>query len=321
MNRIALVCAALVLTAGQALAGPSWQTILTEDFSGRLTDWTYAGVTNGGGQNLIRPDGAGGLRAEWDQANGFNGAGDPYGITPSSYSRSLGKTLTDSDTFKFGAKLNITSVVDTTEFFQAANFGLYSLADMGADRTMSDNWSGNSTLVKDASDFVEFNYFINNNSFGFNPNTQATIGAHITGLDGDYITGSGTVGDSLWHSTDMGADNWLPTAQDLFVEVTYDAASRRAHSAIYTDSARTTLLSVNSVEQYYWTLAMDAGDHFSLTDVAFYNYVGSNWGGANGSGLGTFDDLYVAEYVPEPATVSMLLVGAVGLWSRRRRNA
>ena len=139
-------------------------------------------------------------------------------------------------------------------------------------------------------------------------------------LDGNYIVGSGIVGDSLWHDTEMDVDNWLPTAQDLFVEVTYDAVSRRAHSAIYTDSAGT-LLSVNGVEQYYWTLPMDAGDHFSLTDVAFYNYVGSNWGGANGSGWGAFDDLYVAEYIPEPVTVSMLLVGAIGLGRRRRRNA
>ncbi len=313
----------LSLAAATGVAQGSWQPILTEDFSGSPSSWTYSGRLNGSSQSLIRLDSGGGgqVAAEWDQSTGFNGTGDPYTIESSRLSRSLGTSLTDSDTFKVGVTLRIGSVVDTTEFYQIANFGLYGLSQMGQDRTMSDNYSGNTTLIKDGSDFVEFNYFTQNNSFGFNPMTQASIGAHVTGLAGNYTVGSGVAGDPLWHDTDMGTDNWLPTGQDLFVEVTYDSQSRRAHSAIYTDSARTTLLSVNGVQQYYWTQALPGGDHFTLTDVAFYNYVGANWGGANGQGAGTFDDLYVIKQVPEPVGLLFLAAGwaAVARAARRRR--
>ncbi len=293
---LGIVCV-LVMTV-PAVAS-HWTTILYEDFeTDPSPNWAYAGEQNGTSQDLIRWDpNTGRLAAEWDQSNHYrdwDGASvlDPYEILPSRYSHPLDQTLTDDDTFKFGARLRINSVVNTTEFYQVANFGLYNLSNMGGDRAMSDNFSGNVNLVKDGADFVEFNYFIENESFGWNPMTQCTMGAHIDALTGNYFAGSGS--DPLFHDTDMGASNWLPTATNLYVEVTYDAISRRAYSAIYTDPNRTTILSVNGVQQYYWTVPLPGDKHFTLTDVAVWNYVGANWGGANGTGSGSFDDVYVS---------------------------
>ncbi len=319
----------LVLSAGNLAAQGqvTWNSILQENFDADPSgNWSYAGQLNGSSQALIRWDSTNGrLAVEWDQSNNYAGSGDPYTIQPSRYARSLPVTLDDSQTFKFGAKLRISSAVDTTEFYQVANVGLYNLSQMGDDRTMSDNLSGNTNAVKDASDFVEFNYFIQNKSWGFNPMTQATVGAHITGTVGDYTVGSGIVGDALWHDTDMGADHWLPLDTDLFVEVIYygaetGAKARRAHSAIYTDPARTTLLSVNGVQQYYWTQALPTDDHFALTDAGGWNYVGENWDGTNGAGSGTLDDFYVMEEVPEPAGGVGLLCGWLVATAARRRR-
>jgi hypothetical protein len=303
----------------------TWTTILSENFNtDPSANWSYSGRQNATSQNLIRWNAASGnLLAEWDQSNHYKDWGgtsplDPFEIEPSSYRRPLSQTLSDTDTFKFGAALQVNSVVNTKEFYQVANFGLYNLSNMGADRTMSDNFSGNSNLVKDGSDFVEFNYFIQNESFGWNPMTQCTIGAHIDALGGNYFVGSNT--DAMFHGTDMGASNWLPTATDLYLEVVYYADTRRAYSAIYTDSARTALLSVNGVQQYYWTIPLPTGEHFTLTDAAFWNYVGANWGGANGSGSGMFDEFYVSLYVPEPATMTVLFAGFSVMLLSRRRN-
>ncbi|MDY7009513.1 MAG: PEP-CTERM sorting domain-containing protein [Planctomycetota bacterium] len=324
---LTVTCVFLFAAGITAARGESaWETIFQEDFSfDPSTNWSYDGRLNVNSQPLIHWNGANGnLDAEWDQSNHYKdwegAAGiDPYQIEPSSYSRPLGRTLTDADTFEFGATLRISSVVNTTEFYQVANFGLYSLAEMGDDRTMSDNWSGNTTIVKDGSDFVEFNYFIQNDSFGWNPMTQCTIGAHIEGLTGDYTTGSS--GDSQFHDTDMGAGNWLPTDTDLYVEVIYHGlTSRRAYSAIYVDSDKTTLLEVNGVQQYYWAVPLPSDDHFTLTDATFWNYVGTNWGGVKGSGSGTFDDIYVMVEVPEPTTATILLSGLAVVSTVRRRR-
>jgi len=327
-NRYAQAAAGcLVLIALTAAAdAAAWQTIVDEHFAADPSPaWSYTGRQNAASQDLIRWDSvAGNLAAEWDQSNHYadwSGAGflDPYQIVPSHYSRALGVTLSDADSFRFGARLRINSVANTTEFYQAACFGLYGLADMGPDRCMSDNFSGNTTIVKDGSDFVEFDYFIQNDSFGWNPMTQATIGAHIAGLDGDYTVGSG--GDPLWHNTDMGAGHWLPAGTDLYVEVAYDAATRRANSTIYADPGLTEVLSVNGVGQYYSTAPLPVDKHFTLTDVAFWNYVGANWGGANGQGSGAFDDLYVTKLVPEPASAMVLIAGLLAACRARRRLA
>lgn len=308
----------VVLAACMGARGGTWNTVLSDDFSSDpSSNWTYSGQQNGSSQDLFRWNASGYVDAEWDQSNSYTGSGDPYTIVSSSYSRSLGQTLTDDHLFRFGGTVNLSSVANTTEFYQVASFGLYGLSDMGADRAMSDNFSGNTTLVKDGSDFVEFNYFINNDSFGWNANTGAAMGAHITGVAGDYTTGASS--DAMYHKTDMGKDNWLPTGTDLYVEVTYyGTTTRRAHMGVYTDSARTTLLSVNGVEQYYWTQALPGDDHFALTDIALFNYVDTNWGGANGAAAGMLDDVYVQ--TPEPLTMATLLIGGAGLLAARRRR-
>jgi hypothetical protein len=52
---------------------------------------------------------------------------------------------------------------------------------------MSDNWSGNSNLVRDGSDFVEASYFIMNGA-GWNPALIAAMGAHIEGTDAEITS-------------------------------------------------------------------------------------------------------------------------------------
>ena len=291
---VAACMAAVLLVPRVLLAG--WVRILEDNFSFPLS-WTYEGATNALGQPLFRPN-AGAMEAEWDQTNHASYLGDPYVIIPFRLLRPLPRALTDSDTFRVGATLWIVpgSVPDTTEFYQIANLGLYNPDEMGPDRAMDDNWSGNTNLLRDGSDFVEFNYWINNKSWGFNPSVQAVIGAHIEGLDGDYWPGSSA--DAMWHSTDMGADHWLPEGTSLYVEVTYFGAAsgpmaRRAMAAVYTDPMRTNLLTVNGVEMYYWSLPLPTDRTFRVTHVGFYNYVAANWGGPNGGGRGIWDDLYV----------------------------
>jgi len=321
-----LMAVVVVLGAGRSAGGGlEWQTVLTEDFdSDPSGNWSYTGRQNGGSQDLIRWNSAeGNLSVEWDQSNHYQDYEggtplDPYQIEPSRYTRCLGVELTDADTFKLASTVRISSLADTTEFYQVANFGLYNPGETGPDRTMSDNWSGNTNIVKDSCDFVEFNYFIQNDStWEWYPMTQCTIGAHIDGLSADLTVGSG--GDALFHDTDMGADNWLPTGTDLFVEVTYDSTSRRAYSAIYTDAEHSAILSVNGAEQYYWTVPLPGDKHFTLTDAGFWNYVGANWGGTNGSGTGSFDDLYVMHLVPEPASMLVFVPAMIAACLNRRR--
>jgi len=314
------VAVALLGASVAARADVSGVTILTEDFNADPSSlWTYSGVQNSGGQNLFRWNASGRLDAEWDQGNTFD-YGDPYTIQPSYYARPLGQTLTDADTFCVRATLTLSSINNTSEYYQIANFGLYGLANMGADRAMADNWSGNTTIVEDASDFVEFNYFINNDTtFGWYRNTGVTMGAHIDGDDGDYTYGS--FSDSLFHNTDMGMNQALPTGTPLYIELSYyGETTRRAYMGIYTDSDRTALLSVNGVEQYYWTMPLPADDHFTLTHVAFWNYVAGSWGGPYGEGAGSFDDLSVV-VAPEPASAVLLLGGLAGMLAVRRRGA
>ena len=301
-----MVCVAVCAVFAAAItARAGWITLLSDSFDGStISQWSYQGATNTSGQSLFRCFNIHELiQAEWDQSNCFSGFSDPYVILPSSLSRSLGRTLTDRDTFRISATLNITpgSVPDTTEFYQIANFGLYNLAETGPDRTMSDNWSGNSSLLKDACDFVEFNYFINNDSGGFNPGVSATIGAHTAGLDGDYTTGSSADDTNFWHDTDMGVNHWLPEGSNLYVELTYyggetNTLRRRALCTIYSDAAHSDVLSVNGVDMFYWTQPLPEEKHFSVKEAAFVNYAASNWGGENGFGQGTYDDLRVEQY-------------------------
>jgi len=275
-----------------------WTPIVTEDFSDPAsTGWTYAGPA--GESDLFAPNGVGAIDAEWSQSKVYAEQGpggsplDPYDFQPSHYSRPLGQTLTDNDDFQVGATVIVDSIVDITTFYQVANFGLYNLAEMGADRTMSDNWSGNENLVKDGSDFVEFNYFIGTDWSG--RNITATIGAHVDGVEGSYVSGSFT--DPMWHNPYLGNEA-LPTGTPLYVEVTYFSDTRRAVAAVYSDADRTELLTINvggtDVEQYYWTTPLPDDKGFTLTDVAFFNYVGADWiGSVDGAGSGSFDDLYV----------------------------
>lgn len=290
-------------TAGMN-ADAYWLSILADDFSNSSSAWSYTGVSNAASQPLFSVEsGAQNVHAEWSQTNGLVLSGDPYTITASRLSRPLSRVLTDDDTFRFGFTLNIASgsIPDTLEFSSIVNVGLYNLSKTGSDRNLTDDYSGNSNLVKDACDFVEFNYFVNNKSWGVNPSIQPTIGAHVDGLDYDWILGSWS--DPMWHSTDMEADHWLPTGTNMYVEVVYygDATNswvRRAMTAIYSDVTRSNLLSVNGVEMYYWTVPVASEKSFTLTDFAICNFVdGVFYGGPAWHGAGTFDDVYVDQYV------------------------
>lgn len=305
--------AAVIVLASHVAAQAYWHSLMSDDFSVVDTNaWSYEGVTNAAGDPLIgHPAGASEVHAEWSQSNLYVGAGDPYTIVPSRFARRLARRVTDRDTFRAGATLNLAtgSVANTWEFHQIANIGVYGLVDMGPDRTMSDNWSGNSALLKDASDFVEFNYFINNCWGG--PNITAVIGAHIEGVDGAYTTGTNMA------QTAMGEDHWLPEGSNLYVEVSYfggetGALARVAHCAIYTEPERTNLVVVNGVGMSYWTQALPTNEEFTATHFAFFNYAGANWGGANAEGAGAFDDAYVRRWVP-PGEVFSNSVEAGGM--------
>jgi hypothetical protein len=247
------------------------------------------------------------IKVEWDASKSINTFSDPMEITASSYTAPLGREMSDYNTFRVRVTLTIdsNSVPNTTEFYQLASFGLYNLSETGPDRTLADNFSGNSNLVKDASDFVEFSYFINNASFGFNPNISATIGAHIEGLNFDYTTGSSFSDPDFYHDTDMGAGNYLPTGIPLYLELIYhgntpDTRGRRARCSVYTNASRTELLLVNGVEMYYWTQPLANEKHFTVTEIGFWNWPAANFGGANGQGSGTWDDVIVELKPPGP---------------------
>ena len=322
-----LIAGVMVLMARRSEA--VWVPVLADDFS--TNGWSFTGVSNGLGQALLRYD-AGQQRvvAEWDQGNHFDGSGDPHVIINSRLTMPLGRTLTDEDSFRFGATLKIATntIPNTLEFYQLAIFGLYNLAPdvIGADRLQSDNYSGNSTLVRDASDLIEFNYFVNNESFGFNPFVQGTAIARMPAGEVDstayYVTGAGS--DPFFHDTDMGAGNYLPTESNLYVEVTYfgratNSYARRVLMGIYTDPTRTNLLTVNGVQMFYWTRPMPANQAFDVDTFAFQNYAGVNFtvlfGGStpDGAGAGSFDDVYVDIYREPRELHEMTLNAASGL--------
>ena len=321
----------LLSSAAQA----SWWRIAEDAFDTDPTNrWTYSGSTNELGQPLLRYEAAfQRLGAEWDQGNQF-ALGDPYAIVNSRLARPLGRTLTDRDTFRFGATLQIKpgTITNTLEFYQLACFGLYNLdpAVAGADRNQSDNFSGNSALVRDANNLIEFNYFINNDSFGFNPFVQGLLITRMPTNETDstshFVTGAGT--DPFFHNTDMGVNHYLPAATNLYVEVTYlggatGTLARRVYSAIYTNAARTDLLVVNGVPQYYWTQPAPINQTFDVTDIAFFNYASVNYtvlfGGntPDGAGAGSFDDLYVDVDLPETTAATMQPdpTGLVSTWA------
>lgn len=294
-------------------AHAAWQRLFTETFDADpASRWTYVGVSNVAGQALMKYDVTNQcVSAEWDQANAF-ADGDPNRITNSIFSAPLDRALTDRDTFRFGATLRVTpgTIPDTLEFYQIATFGLYgSPAEVtGADRLQSDNFlfPPNTNLVRDANNLIEFDYFINNDSFGFNPFIQGTLIAAMPTNELDsssyVVTGTGT--DPLFNDTDMGADNYLPEDTNLYVEVTYYGSAtgtmaRRVYTAVYTDVTRTNLLSVNGVPMYYWTRPAATNRSFNVDHLAIVNYAAVNFtvlfGGStpDGAGAGELDDLYV----------------------------
>ena len=320
-----LISSVVLLAVSSLASAITWTLILDENFSTPAANgWIYAGPS--GVAPLFAPN-AGAVDAEWSQSKVFESVDydtdldlDPYIIQPASYSLPIGRTLTDNDYFQVGATVTIDSIVNTTTFYQVANFGLYNMAKTGPDRGMTDYWSGNSTMVKDACDFVEFNYFISNDTQWGGRNIAATMGAHSDTVDGTYVSGAST--DTMWHDAYLGS-NALPVGTKLYTEVTYWGDIRRARAAIYTDADRTQLLEINvggvDVAQYYWTQALPAGESFTLTDVALFNYVGEPWGtDLPGAGSGSYDDVYVN--VPEPTTMGLLICGSAALIRRRRRK-
>ena len=286
-------------------ARAEWQNLWTDDFSSPPTAWTYTGVLNATNAELFRYDADNQrIAAEWDQSNYFAGwPNDPYVISNSWFSRPLPQPLTHRHSFRLRATLRIDagSIPDTTEFHQIAVIGLYGLTNMGPDRTLSDDFSGNNSLLKNASDAVEFNYFINNYEDpewgNFYPNISALIAGHVTDeSDFVYITGNG--GDVGWfNNTDMGASTYLPTETDLYLDVAYfgdvGLARRRLFVALYTDAARTNVVEVNGVPMYYWTQPLPEGESFELTHAALLNYSAAVWFGPSAKGSGAWDDVAV----------------------------
>ncbi len=324
MKRTVIVMAfgMVAMLAPEGRAG--WKNLMADDFSSAPTNWTYTGVLNASNEPLFRYDASNAtIAAEWNQLNFIDDQTDPFVISNSWFAHPLPQPLTDRHSFRLRATLRIDagSIPDTTEFYQIANIGLYGLTNMGPDRTLSDDWSMNTVLLKNASDLVEFNYFINNDSFGFNPNISALIAGHVTNnTDFIYFTGSGA--DAPWfNNTDMGANHYLPTETNLYLELTYFGggthARRRLHAALYTDPARTELLTVNGVPMYYWTQPLPYGESFELTHVALVNYAAQNWFGPVGVGSGAWDDLAVDLFDGQVVTNPIEDDAVVVTWTSR----
>ncbi len=319
---------AAMAAVGIQTAMGAWMNLVADDFSATPTNWAYAGVSNASNLALFRYDAANQrVIGEWDQGNSFVGS-DPLQIVNSWFSRALPRVLTDKHSFRLRAVLRVetNSVPDTTEFHQIATIGLFGLAHMGPDRALSDDpWSlyeTNTVKRRNGSDFVEFNYFINNQAWGaYNANVAANLGAHVSN-DVSFAYYTGASADTGWyHDTDMGADNYLPADTNLYLELLYHggatgAVSRRASVALYTDAARTHVVEVNGVPQYYWTQPLPAHESFELTHVALVNYVAANWGGVNAEGAGSWDDVSVDWAVSEGQIVQpMNPANPVMIWS------
>ena len=298
----------LLLAACECSA--SWMSLLEEPFDASATNrWTYAGVSNSQGQALFRLDATSGVvQAEWDQANSI-AAGSPYAIRTSRLLTPLPRPLTDRDTFRLRARLVIApgTLVESVEYHQIANVGLYNPGAMGADRAMADNYDFSaSPKVKDGSDFVEFNYFVGHDPHGTYPFTRSaemTIGAHTDGT-GDYHFNYQFYGDPWWHNTAMGQDGRLPEGASLYLELVYFGAStnddaRRGYMALYEDAARTRLVTVNGIAMYYWTWAVPEDRTFTVTHAGVYNYVNLAYYGAPIAAAGQLDDLQVDQEFAE----------------------
>ncbi len=309
----------LTLTAS---ATNLWWRVFEEDFATDPSSrWSYTGVSNAAAQALFRHDALNQrMQGEWDQGNAYSWVGDPQTIRPSRCTAPLDRVLTDRDTFRFGATIRIEpgSIPDTTEFYQIANFGLYDLAPgrWGDDRGQADNYSGNTTLIRDANGLIEFNYFINNRSYGFNPFMQGTLIAAMPEAEVDstafFVTGASA--DPYFHDTDMGSDTYLPVGTNLYMEVYYQGATtgdvaRRVHCGIYTEPERTNLLVVGGVPMYYWTQPATGSKHFAVSSFGLLNWAAANWGGANGTGTGSYDDVYADVLVREGALVAVTEAG------------
>lgn len=316
-NNSRVLAALVTLTAAcMAANAQEWNTIFSENFDAAPVGWTYSGVQSQGHDMLQVQNGR--LSATWDQANYFDQAAGV--ITPSSFTKPLGRTLTDNDTFQIRATIHIDSHTDNRSFYQIANFGLYNMQTTGPDRLMS------SSTIADPKNLLEFNYFIMddpNNFYGaFGPSTQVS-GASGSGA---FITGTWGEAGPYGTNTDMHCGNWLP-AEDLEVVLTYfgaldtgDPSARRARSEVYQMvNGQRQLLVIDNVPQLYWTGKLAADDGFELTDVGFFNYAGWTWLPDMGGGTGTFDDVSVSLATPEPTSLALLAIGATLLGRRRRK--
>lgn len=305
-------------------AQASWWNLLNEDFGAAATSrWTYAGVSNTQDQALFRLDAtAGVVRAEWDQGNSI-AAGNPYIIQASRLLTPLPRPLTDKDTFRLRARLVIepATLLETVEYHQIANIGLYNPGEMGADRAMADNFDPGAVLkIKDGSDFVEFNYFAGNDPQGAYPFTRSaemTIGAHTDGF-GDYHFNYEYYGDPWWHSTAMKGGR-LPEGTNVYVEIVYYGAAtndtaRRGFMVLYSDEARTEILQVNTQAMYYWTWPVPADRTFTVTHAGLYNYANMAFYGASLRAAGQVDDLRVdMEFAETEVAASVIQGGGMAL--------
>jgi len=314
-NNSRVLAALVTLTAAcMAANAQEWNTIFSENFNGAAAGWTYSGVQSQGHDMLQVQNGK--LSATWDQTNSFDE--DRDAVTPSSFIKPLGTTLTDADTFKIEATIHVDSHSSNRAYYQIANFGLYNMQTTGPDRLMC-TMSGVAPR-----NFLEFNYWVTNDaSSGFGPGTQ------VSGIadSGYFIYGSKYEVAPYNKDTNMHPGNYLP-AEDLHVVITYfggvDSSLgyyRRAKSEVFqVVDGQEQLLTVNNVPQLYWTYQVADDESFSLSDVGFFNYVGwASWMPDMGAGTGTFDDVSVSVATPEPASLALLAIGATLLGRRRRK--
>ena len=155
-----------------------------------------------------------------------------------------------------------------------------------------------------------------------------TVGDTSTTTFGGTISGTATTGTLVKQGT--GVLNLAPGAVLTFDTLTANDGTLNVNSALGTGSGTgvvavtggTTKLRFGSVSQTLSSLTIGAGSTVIFTSGAATGaFNGGGKTGGFGSAASSFGPVASGSTVPEPGTLGLLLVGALGMLNRRRRHA
>lgn len=233
----------------------------------------------------------------------------------------LGKTYTQNDSFSFGATFQITSDGFYSTGYMQMNFGLTNSATTGMDRSSSMTTGG------DTYDSIEWDFFPDANDGGY-PTAQHVIFGSQDGATTVFNRIGATFGSLL--PQNPGSEYGLPLDTWMTVTVSYDGSTRTLSGTVVATSSGNPLVTSTTepdvVLAATWSDSMPA--NFAVDSFSLMNYQ-DGWGfGFMPSLLGTvtYDNVWFeeaetppAQPVAEPSGVALLMLGAAGLASRRRR--